>query len=120
MWQKEYARDKTWQEALSYCENSNYAGYTNWRVPNKNELASLLNYKLPLPISDFPGIPNEQWLYFWSSSTYAGSTDNAWYVYFVSNPTTSDIYIDGDVSSARYVGNFNKTNPNAVMCVRSE
>ena len=44
LWQKAYVEDKTFKEALLYCENLTYAGYTSWRLPNKNELASLLDY----------------------------------------------------------------------------
>ncbi len=68
IWQKNYATNKTWQAALKYCEDSTYAGYTDWRLPNKNELASLLNYdKTTSPRSDFPDMPGQG---FWSSTTY--------------------------------------------------
>ena len=33
VWQKEYAENKTWEEALSYCENLEYAGKSDWRLP---------------------------------------------------------------------------------------
>ena len=81
MWQKEYATGKTWQQALKYCEDSTYAGYSDWRLPNKNELASLLNYdKSAAPYSDFPDMPSNHFL---SSSTNVYDTTNyAWYVNF--------------------------------------
>ena len=80
MWQKEYATGKTWQQALKYCEDLSYAGYTDWRLPNKNELASLVNYeKSGYPYSYFPDMPSS---YFWSSSTHVRSTNLAWNVYF--------------------------------------
>ena len=43
-WQKEPVKKATWKEALSYCENLEYAGHTDWRLPNKNELLSLVDY----------------------------------------------------------------------------
>ena len=43
MWQK-WGTTETWQAALKYCEDLTYAGYSDWRLPNKNELASLANY----------------------------------------------------------------------------
>lgn len=78
MWQKEYQSSQTWQKALNYCETSTYAGYTDWRLPNKNELASLLNYDEPY--SNFPDMPLSE-AHFWSSSTYS-SIMSAWRVSF--------------------------------------
>ena len=43
-WQKESVKKATWKEALKYCEDSTYAGHSDWRLPNKNELLSLVDY----------------------------------------------------------------------------
>ena len=106
MWQKEYTTDKDWGEALKYCEDSTYAGYSDWRLPNKNELASLLNHdKSAAPYSDFPDMPSNV---FWSSSTYVSSTSSAWVVDFGSG----------------YVGPYaykqTGSSWDSVRCVRSE
>ena len=79
IWQKTYEIDKTWQAALDYCEDLTYAGYSDWRLPNKNELASLVNYEKYDPASDFPDMPSQ---YFWSSSTLVDNTNGAWFVDF--------------------------------------
>ena len=100
MWQKTYETDKTWQQALKYCEDLTYAGYSDWRLPNKNELASLLNLdKSAAPYSDFPNMPSD---WFWSSSTYILYTDNAWDVGFYYG----------------LVGYYYKTKSHSVRCVR--
>ena len=100
MWQKTYEADKTWQQALKYCEDLTYAGYSDWRLPNKNELASLLNLdKSAAPYSDFPNMPSD---WFWSSSTYILYTDNAWDVGFYYG----------------LVGYYYKTKSHSVRCVR--
>ena len=95
MWQKAYQSSQTWQEALNYCETSTYAGYTDWRLPNKNELASLLNYAEPY--SNFPDMPISD-AFFWSSSTYYSSIMFAWRVVFHSGnvgfyPKTGEFYV---------------------------
>jgi hypothetical protein len=44
MWaDKDNGSDINWAAAKSYCENYNGGGYTDWRMPTKNELAGLYN-----------------------------------------------------------------------------
>ncbi|MFZ4856189.1 MAG: DUF1566 domain-containing protein [Desulfuromonadaceae bacterium] len=70
------AGTKNWQEALDYIKtlnNGNYLGHNDWRLPNINELASLINNGR----SSFIGwlyeqgftFPNVQYDYFWSATT---------------------------------------------------
>ena len=76
---------KTWQGALDYvtCLNSmNYLGHSDWRLPNVNELESLINADEPnsatwLTDQGFIGV--QSYIY-WSSSSNAGSTGYAWIV----------------------------------------
>ncbi len=75
----------TWSEALEYVARMNHArrfGHTDWRVPNRRELRSLLCYQQtrpPLPVghSFFNLFPN----WYWSSTTAAPATSHAWYVH---------------------------------------
>ena len=104
MWQKTYETDKkNWQQALDYCENLTYAGYSDWRLPDKNELASLVNYEKYNPASDFPDMQSQgqYYFYFWSSST-SFITSFARYVDF-----------EGGIVSGQ-----NKPNAYFVRCVR--
>ena len=42
MWASENNGGETsWPEAKAYCENYKAGGYTDWRMPTQNELASL-------------------------------------------------------------------------------
>ena len=89
VWQKIVPTTKyTWQEAFSHCENLTYAGSGNWRLPNKNELASLVNYNLSnAPYSDFPevsdlSISNQAYKEYWSSSTDPYYAPAALYAHF--------------------------------------
>ena len=65
IWQKSHTM-LTWKEALDYCENLEYAGYCDWRLPNRNELLSLIDYDKTEPMSSFPDMIPE---IFWSSTT---------------------------------------------------
>lgn len=77
MWQREIPTYMTWEEAISYCENLELAGFTDWRLPNRNELLSLRDYtQLPPSIDNtiFPGVYST---FFWSSTTDALDSDYA-------------------------------------------
>ena len=106
IWQN-YVTNKKWKEALSYCENLTYAGYSDWRLPNKNELASLVNYEKYKPASDFPDMPSE---FFWSSSVPSDNSDDAWQVDF------NNGYVDFDGGS---VSDSSKSLSLTVRCVRN-
>ena len=81
-WQQESASGLQWTEALAYCEGLVYGGHSNWRLPDMQELASLLDFGLSAPpISSMPGAVAEN---FWSSShaTFAADSSMATPVFF--------------------------------------
>jgi hypothetical protein len=72
----------TWQGALEAAKKTTFAGHADWRLPNKNELESIVEERCSSPSinsSVFPGTPSA---YFWSSSPYAGLAHGAWSVDF--------------------------------------
>jgi hypothetical protein len=71
-----------WSAALAACNNLNFAGHTDWRLPNVKELLSLIDYGAQDPALP-PGHPfvNVQLIFYWTSSTYEATTDHAWGVY---------------------------------------
>ena len=95
MWaQSDSESGMDWETALAYAEDSSYAGYDDWRLPNVKELQSIVDYSGVFPAIDpifmITGITNEagnaDYPYFWTS-TSAGSTAAsdyyyAWYVAF--------------------------------------
>ena len=86
----------TWSNALSSCNNLNYGGQTDWRLPNLKELLSLIDYANSGPAlpsdNHFAGV--QSGLY-WSSTTLAGDTSHAWYVYLGDGNMSYDVK-DGD------------------------
>lgn len=43
MWKKDESPAMNWKDALEYCENLEWAGYDDWRLPNQKELATILD-----------------------------------------------------------------------------
>ncbi len=64
MWQQDTAPGKyNWQDALAYAENLTLANHTDWRLPNINELNSILDYE------KINSVENESGFYWSSTST---------------------------------------------------
>jgi Protein of unknown function (DUF1566) len=71
----------TRKAALDASRSANFAGFSDWRVPNIKELQSVVERRCYSPSINetiFPNTPNDV---FWSSSAYA-STDATWLVHF--------------------------------------
>lgn len=82
-WQQTEAGSMSWEAALAYCDNLDLAGHDDWRLPNRNELQSIVDYeKVDHPSIDTVFFPGAVSSYYWSSTTYANYTCKAWYVYF--------------------------------------
>jgi hypothetical protein len=77
---------KTWQAAITYCEDLELpAGVTDWRLPNINELTSIVDDTTATPSIDgnFTNTDtNPLTNYYWSSTTTADNDVNAWRVRF--------------------------------------
>jgi hypothetical protein len=72
-----------WKEALDYAGSQDFAGYTDWRLPNVKELESLVIQNCYEPAINEALFPNtlESGLYFWTSSPQV-ERGYAWYVNF--------------------------------------
>lgn len=93
----------TWANALTYCNDLDFAGQTDWRLPNAFELASLIDYgdtSAPfIDATNFPATPSN---YYWTSTSRNGALTGAKIIQF-------------DVGN---IFNSTKTNSHYIRCVR--
>ena len=85
-----------WAAALQAADSHVQAGQNDWRVPNRNELASIVESRCHSPAINgevFPATPLE---WFWTSSPLSGQAGQAWVVTFA----------DGQVPSALTSGQY--------------
>ncbi len=91
IWQKtDSGKTLNWEEALRYCENLNYAGHSDWRLPNAKELQSIVDYSRSPKTSGTAAIDpifnvTDTESYYWSSTTHMDGPkagDHAAYVAF--------------------------------------
>lgn len=78
----ETAASASWADSLKAAADFEFAGYADWRLPNKNELESIVESSCFSPAINagvFPATPPD---YFWSSSPYAAVSHAAWSVDF--------------------------------------
>ena len=82
MWVENSIGPVTWEQALALCENGNWGGHNDWRLPDRNELQSLVYYKQYNPAID-PQKFKDTWSgNYWSSTTRAADPTQSWYVSF--------------------------------------
>ena len=98
MWmQDDSGTPMVWKDALSYAENFEYAGYSDWRLPDAKELQGIIDYtKSPATnnsaaiddVFNCTVIKNEagedDYPWYWSSTTHESESDGmegGWAVY---------------------------------------
>jgi len=81
MWQKQDDNiPKTWESAITYCETLSLAGHADWRLPNIKELRSIVDdtaFNPAISSTYFPAVVSS---YYWSATTDAFNSSNAWFV----------------------------------------
>jgi hypothetical protein len=90
-WHYQYVVDINWSAALAHCEGSTYGGHDDWRLPDVNELASLVDVTAGPATTRFPDTPQTS---FWTSTTGKSSVHRAWWVSFNSGVTSSGVKAD--------------------------
>jgi len=77
--------ERTWHEAIDYCEALTLDTHDDWRLPNINELKSLIDRSKKRPsikgdVFEYIGI--KYYYVYWSSSSRVGTEDFARVVFF--------------------------------------
>jgi len=87
LWQKTVdGGSYTYEGAKTVCKNLTYGGYSDWRLPWRIELVSLVDFTRSNPPID-PIFANTPVDGFWSASGYSSNTGYAWAVSFVDGDT---------------------------------
>jgi len=106
MWQDDSdvkTTKRNWNDSISYCENLTLGGYTNWYMPNFNELYSIADKTKHEPaISDIFKNSHDYGTYF-SSTTHSTYNSASWGVDFLEG---------GDVFALKSFENY-------IRCVRT-
>lgn len=107
MWQDDYAVEKdstkmNWSDSIDACESLSRAGYSDWRMPNINELSTIINLNANDPAINNTFVYCESNVY-WSSTTSTADSTRSWGINFTT----------GNLQSS-----YLKTNTNYLRCVR--
>ena len=76
----------TWAESnkkfIDALNTAHLGGFSDWRLPTIDELKTLIDISKTKPAINTDYFPNTQSSFYWSSTTFAGNTPNAWGVHF--------------------------------------
>lgn len=76
------ASEMNWTTAVTLASQTSFAAFNDWRLPNKNELNSLIETACTQPSTNqniFPGTVSNG---YWTSSPYDDDRKHIWTIYF--------------------------------------
>ncbi len=107
MWQRVDSEDDySWTEAAEYCSNLTLANKSNWRVPTRRELISIVNYGASNPAIDTNYFPYANSSIYWTTTIFADNASDKWVV-------------DFDKGEVNYYNDYSYNRFN-VRCVRNK
>ena len=97
------ASRKNWDYAKTYCRNLVLDGKYDWRLPNKDDLLTIIDFSKSNPAIKEDVFKNIASNYYWSSIPNAALSNYAWYISF----------------DTGLIGYSKKRNMEYVRCVRT-
>ena len=70
------------QDFTDALNDSEFGGFSDWRMPTRMELRSIVDYGAYILAIDTAYFPNTLTSFYWSSTTYAKPTGEAWSMWF--------------------------------------
>jgi len=77
-----YSWDDAGGKYLDSLNRAAYGGFKDWRMPNKDELRSIVNYRLSNPSVDPWYFPNTRVEFYWANSIYRMQPECGWVIFF--------------------------------------
>lgn len=71
-----------WRDAVNFASTINYENHSDWRLPNKNELNSIVETACAFPAINTQIFPQTVSSAYWTSSPYDNETKHIWVIYF--------------------------------------
>ena len=95
------ATDLDWESALAAAQTENFAGQTDWRLPNVKELLSIIEFACNGPAINIEIFPNTQSSSVWSASP--SNFDKSWIVGFNFGGARNFVFSRNDPFGVRLV-----------------
>lgn len=100
MWQRDTGHDGeavSWKEAVAYCQGLTLAGFDDWRLPDSDELQTIIHHLSYNPVIDVRVFPDTEASGYWTATPYEANADYAWridfyYVGYVNISNKSNLY----------------------------
>lgn len=77
-WQQADGGEMTYENALLYCDNLVLGGFSDWRLPTKQESMSLMNMDKNNPSLNTVYFPNTNAEYWWTSTVNFANANSIW------------------------------------------